>query len=103
MSVYPKGQNVRNGIISRRLGVYHPLKGRLTEKGRDPKDWISECVDVLEYDDMTREMTVHFVMRGSYLYKDVEPQVYEEFNNAGSRGQYFNLYIRSIYESERIS
>jgi hypothetical protein len=67
-----------------------------------PKDYTSECVDALEYNEMTFEMTVHFEKRGSYLYKDVEPQVYSEFNNAGSRGQYFNLYVRGNYESQRI-
>lgn len=89
--------------MSRPLGTYNILNQRITEKGRDPKDWGSECVSALEYDDMTREMTVHFEKRGSYLYQDVEPQVYEEFNNAGSRGTYFNLYVRSNYSCKRIS
>src|ERR1035437_6017791 len=67
-----------------------------------PKDYTSECVDVLEYNEMTFEMTVHFEKRGSYLYRNVEPQVYSEFNNAGSGGNYLILYVRVNYKSKRI-
>ena len=92
-SPYPK---------SHKIGTYHPLIIKSKHEERNPRDWVSECVDVLEYDETLLEMTVHFVMRGSYIYKGVEPQIYAEFNNAGSRGVYFNLYIRGNYESQRV-
>jgi len=81
---------------------YHKSKPDYKWSQLNPKDYTSECVDVLEYDMNTNEMTVHFEKRGSYLYKGVEPLVYAEFNHAGSRGQYFNQYIRGNYESQRI-
>jgi hypothetical protein len=67
-----------------------------------PRAWESECVASLEYDLESQKATVHFMKRGSYAYFDVPPEEYANFNNAGSRGTYFNLYVRDRYEYERI-
>jgi hypothetical protein len=89
--------------VSRSRIGYKIGKQSVPSNTLNPNDWLSECVDVLEYDNERQQLTVHFVMRGSYVYFDVEPDVYMEFNNAGSRGQYFNLYIKGRYSYERLS
>jgi KTSC domain len=96
------GEKVPKG--SRRSRIGYKIGGQ-TVKSHDlnPKDWLSECVEALEYDMERQQLTVHFEKRGSYVYFDVTPDVYAEFNNAGSRGQYFNMYIRGRYEYERLS
>lgn len=72
-------------------------------KSLEPKDVDSECVASLSYDPEREQMTVEFQERGSYVYFDVDPWVFSEFNNAGSRGVYFNTYIRDRFEYERIA
>ena len=62
----------------------------------------SECVDTLEYDLENQQMTIHFNKRGSYIYYDFPPDEFASFNLAGSRGIYFNLYIRGKYDYERL-
>jgi len=57
----------------------------------------SECVASLEYDIEHAEMTIHFWKRGSYVYYDVPPEAFAEFNLASKKGTYFNLYIRPYY------
>ena len=90
-------------MARRKLG-YGIGRARVGSKELEPKEWESECVESLEYDPESFQMTIHFNKRGTYVFYDVEPQVYAEFNNAGSRGTYFNLYIRNIgYQYERIS
>ena len=69
----------------------------------NPRDWESECVAALEYEPERQEVTCHFHKRGSYVYFGVEPDVYMEWNNAGSRGIYFNLYIKDRYAYDRLS
>lgn len=90
-------------MARRRLG-YGIGRARVGSKELEPKAWESDCVESLEYDFDSFQMTVHFNKRGSYTYYEVEPQVYAEFNSAASRGTYFNLYIRPLYTNfERIS
>jgi hypothetical protein len=69
----------------------------------EPLSHPSDCVASLSYDFDREQVTCHFHKRGSYTYFNVEPQTFAEWNNAGSRGTYFNLYIRDRYEFERIS
>jgi hypothetical protein len=67
-----------------------------------PRPQASECVAELSYDLETETATCEFVKRGTYTYSGVEPQVFLEWNTAGSRGEYFNNYIRGQYSYERI-
>jgi len=69
-----------------------------------PKKTESECVSSLEYDIEEQQLTIHFMNRGSYVYYEFPPHEYMNFNQASSRGAYFNLYIRNAgYEYERIA
>ena len=67
------------------------------------REHTSEAVASLEYDIERQVVTCTFHQRGTYNYFDVSPDVYAEWNNAGSRGTYFNLYIRERYEYDRLS
>ena len=86
-----------------RLGEYFPGKYGTSSRDLEPREHGSECVQRLEYDIERQQMTIHFVKRGSYVFFDVDPAIFAEFNLAGSRGTYFNLYIRQAgYAYERI-
>jgi KTSC domain len=62
----------------------------------------SQCVADVSYDPLDSSMTIQFQQRGTYKYKDVPVDVYVDFETSGSRGQYFNNYIRNTYSYERI-
>jgi hypothetical protein len=63
----------------------------------------SECVASLSYDIEREQVNCTFQKRGTYTYFNVSPDVFAEWNNASSRGTYFNLYIRGRYEYDRLS
>jgi len=84
--------------------AYTRLRHNVGSKQLTPRAHESDCVASLEYDPERFQMTVNFNKRGSYVYFDVEPFLYAEFNEAASRGTYFNLYVRPFYTNfERIS
>lgn len=62
----------------------------------------STCVSSADYDPAARELVVHFVKRGSYVYSDVPEDEAAGLIGATSQGTYFNLYIRDRYAYERI-
>lgn len=63
----------------------------------------STCVNDVTYNPLTKEMTIVFQQRGTYKYSDVPLDVYVDFESAGSRGKYFNYYIRPTYSYERVA
>lgn len=63
----------------------------------------SSCVFTVDYDSESKEMIVTFQQRGTYKYLDVPIDEVINFQTAGSRGKYFNNYIRDQYSFERIS
>jgi hypothetical protein len=86
-----------------RIG-YNPEILPIHEEDLVPRAHPSDCVESLDYDVETQELTINFWERGSYKYFGFENWAFNEFNNAGSRGTYFNLYIRNAgYAYERIA
>lgn len=84
--------------------AYTRLRTRVKSSELHFREHESDCVKSLEYDEERQAMTINFNKRGSYLYYDVEPWLYAEFNNAASRGTYFNLYVRPFYTNyERVA
>ena len=84
--------------------AYKRLRHNVGSSQLTPRAHDSDCVQSLEYDPENGQMVVNFNKRGSYVYFDIEPWLYAEFNNAASRGTYFNLYVRPFYTNfERIS
>ena len=64
----------------------------------------SECTSALSYNALDRVLTVQFQKRGTYEYDDVDAYTAAEFMFvSGSKGVYFNRYIKDRYEYERIS
>ena len=68
-----------------------------------PRQHPSECVAELEYDLESQQVICVFHKRGTYMYFDVPPDVFADWNTASSRGTYFNLYIRENYQYERVA
>jgi len=85
--------------------AYLRLRHNFGSKQLLPHPQESVCIASLDYDLEHQEMTVVFVKRGTYLFHDIQPWLFAEFNNAGaSRGKYFNLYVRpSCLNYERIA
>lgn len=82
---------------------YAPHIQQLSSRQMDPKSWESTCVRSIKYDLEEQQLEIEFMQRGTFVYFDFEPWAFNEFNQAGSRGKYFNLYIRGRYEYERIA
>ena len=81
------------------LTLHQLLKFKMFRKDQTE----STCVANVEYNPLTREMTIEFVERGTYKYHEVPLDDYVDFETSGSQGKYFNLYIRDKYEYERIA
>lgn len=62
----------------------------------------SMCVESIDYDWESNDLTVNFQQRGSYVYHGVSLETFSEFGSAYSMGTYFNLYIRDQYSYERV-
>jgi hypothetical protein len=58
----------------------------------------STAIRSLSYDPAKREMRVTFVSGRRYLYAEVPAEVFEAFENAPSRGAFFNREIRDRYD-----
>ena len=87
----------------RRLGAYRPESLPIRPSEVVPKKTESECVASVDYDPESEQLTIVFHARGTFVYYDFPIHAWVEFNGAGSRGTYFNLYIRDAgYEYERI-
>lgn len=63
----------------------------------------SSAIRDANYDLGRRELTVTFVTGRRYLYFDVEPETYEAFTSASSKGGFFNTKIRDRYAFEEIA
>ncbi len=71
-----------------------------------PHNMESLCVASTEWiptDELSGELTINFQQRGTYKYFNFPVDEWLLFNNAASRGEYFNLYILDKgYSYERI-
>lgn len=57
----------------------------------------STAISKIEYDELARELIVTFVSGRTYIYDDVPRDLYINFINAPSKGQFFNEYIKDQY------
>lgn len=57
----------------------------------------SSAMHRVEYDTSSRRLDIWFNGTGRYTYYGVPPPVYEGLLRAGSKGTYFNNYIRDRY------
>lgn len=63
----------------------------------------SQCVAEVDYDLDSETLTVEFQARGTYNYHGFPLNEYVDFAQAGSRGKYFNNYIRDRYSYEKVA
>jgi hypothetical protein len=49
------------------------------------------------YDDETQELTIRLKSNRTYVYRDVEPYVYDSLVSADSAGRYYNQHIKDHY------
>lgn len=62
----------------------------------------STALSVISYCEAARELQVQFRNSGAwYIYYDVEPEVWDRFKHADSKGSFFNEFIKGYYEYER--
>ena len=57
----------------------------------------SSVIARIDYDDEASELDVTFTTQKKYRYSGVPPEVYYDFVEAASKGQYFNAKIKDRY------
>jgi hypothetical protein len=63
----------------------------------------STAISRIDYDAENQTLSVWFRQSGElYRYYEVPRRVYEAFRKAGSRGRFFNHWIKDRYPSQRI-
>jgi hypothetical protein len=58
----------------------------------------SSNIEAIGYDADSQELHVQFLSGGYYVYHDVPPDVFDEFNCAPSKGSYLNREIKGVYQ-----
>jgi len=56
----------------------------------------SAAIKLAEYDHQTNELKLTFANNREYLYKSVEPFMFEGMRNAESIGKFINKYIKPL-------
>ncbi|SEB19426.1 KTSC domain-containing protein [Pedobacter hartonius] len=62
----------------------------------------STVIEHFSYDPDSSTLTIIFVSGNVYSYKDVPRKVYRSLKIAGSKGRYFNHFIRNKFEFEHL-
>lgn len=63
----------------------------------------STTISSVGYNADTLVLEVEFINGALYKYLDVPATVYLRFMNADSKGQFYNYYIRDVYDYERVN
>ena len=63
----------------------------------------SSVIRDYDYDDARRVLEITFVSGRVYAYRDVPPEVSEEFQMARSKGEFFNRHIRDFFEFSEVT
>jgi hypothetical protein len=63
----------------------------------------SSVVRSIDYEPERQALTVTFTTGRVYRYYRVEPEVYEAFKIAASKGRFFNIRIRDHYRFQELS
>jgi hypothetical protein len=61
----------------------------------------SSVIQHFEYNDKSKILRITFVTGMEYDYKNVPEKVYELFKIAGSKGRYFNHYIKNKFKFKK--
>ncbi len=63
----------------------------------------STMITKIQYDEVTRELTLTFAKGDDYKYDEVPASVFEALIAAESEGKYFSAHIKGKYNFERIN
>jgi hypothetical protein len=63
----------------------------------------SSAIQSIDYEHERGALTVTFTTGRVYRYYGVEPEVYEAFRIAASKGRFFNLRIRDQYQFQELA
>mgnify|MGYP003580902356 CR=1 FL=1 len=63
----------------------------------------SSVIASYSYDKTEQVLRIVFVSGMVYLYKGVPPSIFESFKRSGSKGIYFNQFIKNEYVFERVN
>ncbi|MFA6277703.1 MAG: KTSC domain-containing protein [Pedobacter sp.] len=61
----------------------------------------SSVIQHFEYNDKSKTLRITFVTGMVYHYKNVPEKVYQLFKIAGSKGRYFNHYIKDKFKFKK--
>jgi hypothetical protein len=62
----------------------------------------SSCAAAIGYDRDRHNLQVEFTNGATYEYAAVEPEIWQEFCEAESPGQFYNSNIKGLYRSQRL-
>lgn len=62
----------------------------------------STSVASIGYDEATETLEVEFLNGSIYQYYNVPISIYEQNMQAGSKGKFFNMYIKNAYPYSRV-
>ncbi|MEG4344529.1 KTSC domain-containing protein [Microcoleus sp. A003_D6] len=62
----------------------------------------SEMARSIGYDEEEQVLQIEFSSGSVYQYSDVEPEIWESFQDADSTGKFFNSEIKGYYSSRRV-
>ena len=63
----------------------------------------STVIRHFSYDPSASTLTITFLSGNVYRYQEVPPEVYQSLRIAGSKGRYFNFYIKDKYRFVHVS
>ena len=64
---------------------------------------VSSVIKSVEYDEETCELDITFTSGKTYRYVAVPPEVYADFLDAESKGQYFNYCIKDTFAHAEVT
>lgn len=86
--------------------LYSNIFGGILMRTHGP-EWVkvenSTNIEGFEYDAATRTLYVDFKNGSSYAYKDVPPQVPQDFRNVKSAGSFLATSIKGKFEFEKVA
>ena len=62
----------------------------------------STNISEIGYDEKKETLEIKFLSGSIYQYYNLQKNIYEELMRAGSKGQFFNRYIKNAYPYSRV-
>lgn len=62
----------------------------------------SSTIKKVYYDPTTKNLLIEFKNGGEYLYREVDPTVYQDFLGSESAGRFFASHIKDVFEFQKV-